>query len=79
VSAHPITLKRSATSQSKYIDGDRLESICKVANIAQFVGDDGLIDAVKVERSLSGVRASRRPPTDELRTVHRGTPRAGTR
>jgi hypothetical protein len=40
---------------SKFINGDRLEAVCAVANIAAFVGDDGQIDPGKVEHGMRGM------------------------
>jgi hypothetical protein len=40
---------------SKVIDGDRLEAVCRVANLSAFVNDKGEIDEAQVESSLRNV------------------------
>ncbi len=40
---------------SKVIDGDRLEAVCRAANLSAFVNDKGEIDDAKVESSLRSV------------------------
>jgi hypothetical protein len=51
----PDNAEAFRAAASKVIDGDRLEAICRVASIGQYVGDDGQIDEAKVINSMRAV------------------------
>jgi hypothetical protein len=51
----PDTSESFREAASKYVDGDQLEAVCAVANIAAFLDDDGQIDQAKVEQKMRAV------------------------
>jgi hypothetical protein len=58
----PDTAEAFREAASKFIDGARLETICKVANLAAFTNEHGEIDEAKVGERLRAVFGLPAPP-----------------
>ncbi|MCW2652679.1 MAG: hypothetical protein JWR32_3655 [Mycobacterium sp.] len=68
----PDTAEQFRSIAAKSVKGDRLESLCRVANVSAFVGDEGQIDEAKVQSHLSALFGQPQQPQDS------GPYRAGT-
>jgi hypothetical protein len=57
----PDAAEQFRTTASQHISGERLEAVCRVANLAAFTGADGQIDPAKVEGHLASMFGQQQP------------------
>jgi hypothetical protein len=72
----PDTAEQFRSIAAKSVTGDRLESLCRVANVSAFLGDKGQIDEAKVQSHLSALFGQPQQPQIPARTgrAHRLLP-----